>query len=61
MCNSQVLGTAGRMWDVDMSQASSYDLRTLFSSVGAQRHQGTWLLYPQESKVLMYAREESSQ
>lgn len=62
MCTySQWLCTAWYSWDTEMNQASGYDLRTLDSSVGAQWHQGTWLiLITPHGKVLMYLRKKAS-
>lgn len=41
---SQFLYTAWYIWNIEMNQSKWLYLRTLYSSVGAQWHQGTWLI-----------------
>lgn len=41
---SQLLYTAWYIWNIEMNQSKWLYLRTLYSSVGAQWHQGTWLI-----------------
>lgn len=41
---SQLLYTAWYIWNIEMNQSKWLYLRTLYSSDGAQWHQGTWLI-----------------